>query len=78
MRRGIFSSATPNQRRATKSPPTPRRLIATTNSPDTAPPRSAIWSARLRLVRTAEAVRRLARMEMNIPTYPETPEQSAP
>ncbi len=50
------------------SPPTPSRLIATTNSPDTAPPRSAACSARLRLVRAALAARMLARMETNIPT----------
>jgi len=42
--------------------------MATTNRPDTAPPRRASWSARFKLERTAEAVRRLARMETNMPT----------
>ena len=41
--------------------------MATTNNPETAPPRSAICSARLRLERTADAVRRLARMDTNMP-----------
>ena len=50
------------------SPPTPSRLIATTNSPDTAPPRSAACRARLRLVRAALAARMFARIETNMPT----------
>ncbi len=46
---------------------TPIKLSATTKSPDTAPPRSAICSAVLRLVRTALAVRRFARIDTNMP-----------
>jgi len=49
-------------------PPTPSRLIATTNRPDTAPPRRAACSARLRLVRAALAARMFERIETNIPT----------
>jgi hypothetical protein len=52
--------------------------METTVSPDTAPPRSAIWSALLRLVIAAAAVRMFARMETNIPTYPAKAEQAAP
>ena len=68
MSSGIFAgSTTPKASTRTYSPPTPSRLIATTNRPDTAPPRSAIWSARFRLVRAALAVRMFARIETNIP-----------
>jgi len=59
-------------------PPTPRRLIATTNRPLTAPPRSAICSARFRLERAALAVRMLARTATNMPISPAIPEHSAP
>ncbi len=41
--------------------------MATTESPDTAPPRRAICRALFRLVMAAAAVRMLARMETNIP-----------
>ena len=58
--------------------PTPSRERAITTRPVTAPPRSAIWSARLRLWRAAEAVRMLARMEQYIPVKPAMPEQTAP
>ena len=51
-----------------KRPPTPRSDIATTNRPDTAPPRSAICSAALSEVRAADAVRMFARMDTHIPT----------
>src|SRR2546426_11581573 len=60
------------------SSPTPNKLIATTNSPLTAPPRSAIWSALLRLGRAALAVRMFERTATYIPTIPATPEHRAP
>ena len=52
--------------------------MATTNSPDTAPPRRAICSARFRLERAALAVRMLARTATYMPITPATPEQRAP
>ena len=42
--------------------------MATTNKPDTAPPRMAICKPSFRLLRTAEAVRILARIETHMPT----------
>src|SRR5438309_321352 len=52
MSRGMRSGGTTsNAWTIAYRPPTPRRLIATTNRPLTAPPRSAIWSARLTLER---------------------------
>ncbi len=51
---------------------------ATTTRPVTAPPRRAICSAPLRLLRAAEAVRMLARMETYMPVKPARPEQMAP
>src|SRR5947209_11853637 len=56
------------------SSPTPNKLIATTNSPLTAPPRSAIWSALLRLERAALAVRMFERTATYMPTMPATPD----
>ena len=41
--------------------------METTVSPETAPPRIAICSALLRLVMAAAAVRRLARIDTNMP-----------
>ena len=46
--------------------------------PETAPARSAIVSALLRLVCAAEAVRTFERTEIHIPTRPEKPERKAP
>src|SRR5881398_1984370 len=60
------------------SSPTPNRLIATTNSPLTAPPRRAIWSALLRLERAALALRILERTATYMPTMPATHEHRAP
>ena len=52
--------------------------MATTNNPLTAPPRSAIWSALLRLERAALAVRMFDRTATYMPTMPATPEHKAP
>src|SRR5919106_6281747 len=52
--------------------------MATTNSPETAPPRSAMRKPSLRLDRTAAAVRILARIDTHIPIYPAVTEQRAP
>ncbi len=52
--------------------------METTTSPLTAPARSEICRALPRLVRAAAAVRRLARMETNMPTYPANAEHRAP
>src|SRR2546430_3751548 len=60
------------------SRPTPNRLIATTNSPLTAPPRNAICRALFRLERAALAVRMFERTATYMPTKPATPEQNAP
>jgi hypothetical protein len=49
-------------------PPTPSRLIATVNSPDTAPPRSAVCSASFSDVVAAAATRMLVRIETHMPT----------
>src|SRR5688572_12209998 len=65
-------------RNSTNKPPTPSRLMATTNRPDTAPPRRAICSARFRLLRDAEAVRMLVRIDTHMPTYPAMAEHRAP
>src|SRR5256712_14227574 len=79
MSRGMRSGGTTsNAWTIAYRPPTPRRLIATTNRPLTAPPRSAIWSARLTLERAALAVRMLARTATNIPISPAIPEHTAP
>src|SRR2546425_13220974 len=75
---GILVGANSSASSTVYSRPTPRRLIATTNSPLTAPPRSAIWSALLRLERAALAVRMLERTATYMPTRPATPEQNAP
>ena len=53
---------------AANRPPTPRRLIATVNSPDTAPPRSAVCSASLSEVIAAAATRMLVRIDTHMPT----------
>ena len=50
-----------------KSTPTPSSDIATTKSPDTAPPRSAICSAPLSELVAAAAVRMFVRMLTHIP-----------
>lgn len=47
-------------------------------TPLTAPPRNAILSARFMLVRTAFAVRMLARIEIYMPMYPARAEENAP
>ena len=52
--------------------------MATTNRPDTAPPRRAMRSASFRDVRAADAVRMFVRMETHIPMYPAMTEQAAP
>jgi len=52
--------------------------METTARPDTAPPRSAIWRALLRLVMAAVAQRTLARTATNIPIRPAMAEHSAP
>src|SRR5213078_1820108 len=57
------------------SRPTPNRLIATTNSPLTAPPRNAICRALFRLERAALAVRMFERTATYMPTKPATPER---
>src|SRR5206468_10497561 len=67
-----------NQPKNKNSEPTPSSESATTASPVTAPPRSAICSALFKLVRAAEAVRILARIEQYIPVYPARPEHTAP
>jgi len=64
--------------RIANNPPTPSNDIATTNSPATAPPRSATCSAPLSDVIAAAAVRMLARTAVHIPTNPAIPELSAP
>src|SRR2546427_756866 len=53
---GIFCGSCPKLTSSAYRPPTPSRLIATTNRPETAPPRRAICNASLRLVRAADAV----------------------
>src|ERR1700740_1813729 len=78
MTKGIFLGSWPSDSSKAYKPPTPNRLIATTNKPDTAPPRMAICKPSLRLDRTAAAVRILARIETHMPTYPATTEQAAP
>src|SRR5689334_1876026 len=61
-----------------KIPDTPSRLRAVTKNPDTAPPRNATVMASFSEFWAAEAVRRLARTAMYMPTNPETEEQRAP
>ncbi len=63
---------------ARKIPLTPSSESETTESPVTAPPRSAICNAPFRLVRAAEAARRLARIDTNMPEKPASPEHTAP
>src|SRR3989442_13107500 len=76
--RGILVGSNCRASSTVYSKPTPKRLIATTNSPLTAPPRSAICSALLRLERAALAVRMFERTATYMPTRPATPEQNAP
>src|SRR2546428_13338569 len=76
--RGILVGSKCRASSTVYSKPTPNRLIATTNSPLTAPPRSAICSALLRLERAALAVRMFERTATYMPTRPATPEQNAP
>src|SRR5262249_874261 len=68
----------PMRLRTAYSPPTPSRLIATTNKPDTAPPRMAIWRARFNELLAADAVLMLDLIETNIPMYPAIPDDNAP
>src|SRR5205823_7042001 len=68
--RGILVGSKCSASSTLYSRPTPNRLIATTNSPLTAPPRSAIWSALLRLERAALAVRMFERTATYMPTMP--------
>src|SRR5438445_13498869 len=74
----IFCGSCPRAFSNAYGPPTPKRLMATTNSPETAPPRNAIRNPSLRLDRTAAAVRILARMETHMPIYPAVTEHKAP
>ena len=50
-----------------KSPATPRRLIATTKNPETAPPRRAGCSALFMFFVAPAAVRMFARIATHIP-----------
>src|SRR5436309_4156243 len=75
---GIFCGSWPSDSKSAYKPPTPKRLMATTNKPDTAPPRMAICKPSLRLDRTAAAVRILARIETHMPIYPAITEHAAP
>src|SRR5579859_6910431 len=70
---GLFSPSN-----AQKSVPTPSSESATTLSPVTAPPRNEICSALFRLVRAADAVRILLRIDTHMPLKPASVEQSAP
>ena len=72
------SLATPDHCTIAKSPATPRRLIATTKKPETAPPRRAGCTALLRSFVAPAAVRMLERMATHIPMYPAAMEQRAP
>src|SRR3989440_12566097 len=76
--RGILVGSKCRASSTVYSSPTPNRLIATTNKPLTAPPRSAICSALLRLERAALALRMFERTATYMPTMPATPEQRAP
>src|SRR2546426_3817150 len=76
--RGILVGSKCRASSTVYSSPTPNKLIATTNSPLTAPPRSAICSALLRLERAALAARVFERTATYIPTRPATPEHRAP
>jgi hypothetical protein len=59
-------------------PATPMSDMATVNSPDTAPPRSAACSAALSELVAAAAVRMFVRIDTHIPMKPAIPEQTAP
>ena len=73
-----MSSVTPLALTSANSPPTPRRLIATTKNPETAPPRRAGCRALFRSFVAPAAVLMLARIATHIPMYPAATEQSAP
>src|SRR5579875_1482462 len=65
----------PNSR---NSAATPSSDNATTTNPVTAPPRSASFNARSRLLLAADAARIFDRIEQYIPVNPASPEHTAP
>ena len=59
-------------------PATPRRDSATTEKPDTAPPRKEVLRASFRERLAALAVRMFELTDTNMPMYPDRAEKNAP